>query len=67
MPETITIAVTGADSSSKQTALHNAMQLLDRHLRKRKLRPAGDATWSTSEARPGRYVTRATVRAVPKS
>lgn len=64
MPEHITITVEGAESSSRQTALHNAAQLLDRHLNRRKLRPAGDATWKTSEVRPGRYVTRATVRAV---
>lgn len=67
MSEHLTIAVTGAESASKQTALHTAMQLLDRHLSKRKLRPAGNATWSTSEARPGRYVTRATVSVVPQS
>ena len=66
MPETIAIAVTGAESASELSAHYSAMQLLDRHLRKRKLRPAGDAAWSTSKDGRGRYTTRATVRAVPK-
>jgi len=67
MPESLTIAVTGAESANPLTSLFSASQLLDRHLAKRKLRPVGDAKWRTSEDRPGHYVTRATVRAVPKT